>query len=1103
MQQYSVILQSLEHIISNESSKDQQIDELFQLLNVIAIEATKDDVISFTSLFSRLSYLSQKISLPKKEQFFLHHFRIKYERSSITDELLSNYVQLGQICLNNLIEYCWNNGQNIKSYNKQIIDKISQRSDKVKSFYPLLEVLILEIDLKAKEITFVQNDRPATKETAKFDIPHINELFTRNILNLEKIFGLPLASNFIDCEVNENNIFHPKAIVIDPDYLIDVTSVANNSYSDDKKIWLANTTKFLPKPSSKYILIGNVANYIMDRLVASKDITLNQIYQEVFKLYPIEFSKIEDVELSKIISNIKSHFNHLKRIISTELEQHNIYMENVYLEPSFFCRDYGLQGRLDLLHLEKEENNASIIELKSGSPFMANSYGISKSHYIQTILYDMIISSVYGGKVNTKNFILYSKLDKDNLKYAPKTKHQLYETLKVRNDLISMERAFAKSPQMVENMVDTLRTSTFSDVKGFKWDELKQLEKVYQSAAKIERSYFNHFVYFVANEALLAKLGEHGVQNSNGLASLWLETQKEKEDQFRIFNHLRILTNQSDQEVPIIVFKRSQYTVELSSFRKGDIAVLYPNHFKTKNILRNQIFKCSILSIGKEDIQVRLRSSQYNQQIFKDTEFWNLEPDTLGNSFTQMNRGLFSFLNSPEDKKQVLLGLQRPNSYDQIIDIEVEESMTPEQKSIVYKAFASKDYFLIWGPPGTGKTSVVLKNLVASLYKYTSESILLLAYTNRAVDEICEALNNAELQDNYIRLGSRFSIGDEHRSTLLFEKIEDKKNRNEIKSLLQKNRIFVSTVSSINGKLEILDLIQVDTVIVDEASQILEPMLIGLLPKFNRFIMIGDHKQLPAVVVQKEKKSIIDDKELNSIDIKDMRMSLFERLFQRCKSQNWTNAWSILSHQGRMHKDIMRPVNDLFYEKKLKLIPSLKRLDKPFKLASAIHSSTSPLFTERLIYVPTETDSNLNWKTNQHEADVVGYIIDQIKKSTSNSDSSEEDLSIGIITPYRAQIALLKQTIEDDQISIDTVERYQGGARDIIIISLCTNRISQLESLISLSSEGIDRKLNVALTRAKEQIILIGNQNILLNDSTYKQLLDYFSLWELKLESSQ
>jgi DNA replication ATP-dependent helicase Dna2 len=107
-------------------------------------------------------------------------------------------------------------------------------------------------------------------------------------------------------------------------------------------------------------------------------------------------------------------------------------------------------------------------------------------------------------------------------------------------------------------------------------------------------------------------------------------------------------------------------------------------------------------------------------------------------------------------------------------------------------------------------------------------------------------------------------------------------------------------------------------------------------------------------------------------------------------------------------------------------------------------------------------------------------------------------LSIGIITPYRAQIAQIQSTLKAKQldvtkITVDTVERYQG-ARDIILISLCTNDVSQLSSLISLSEEGVDRKLNVALTRARKHLIVIGNVEILSQSEIYKWFIDEYRI---------
>ena len=92
--------------------------------------------------------------------------------------------------------------------------------------------------------------------------------------------------------------------------------------------------------------------------------------------------------------------------------------------------------------------------------------------------------------------------------------------------------------------------------------------------------------------------------------------------------------------------------------------------------------------------------------------------------------------------------------------------------------------------------------------------------------------------------------------------------------------------------------------------------------------------------------------------------------------------------------------------------------------------------------------------------------------------------SIGIITPYRAQIAqirqqLLAENIDVESLTIDTVERYQGGARDIILISLCTNNFAQLDALVSMSEEGVDRKLNVALTRARKHLVILGQSRII------------------------
>ena len=143
----------------------------------------------------------------------------------------------------------------------------------------------------------------------------------------------------------------------------------------------------------------------------------------------------------------------------------------------------------------------------------------------------------------------------------------------------------------------------------------------------------------------------------------------------------------------------------------------------------------------------------------------------------------------------------------------------------------------------------------------------------------------------------------------------------------------------------------------------------------------------------------------------------------------------------------------------------------------------------------TDVDIESNsLKINQSEAQACKLILEGILLSGSEN-SSQQDLSLGIITPYRAQIACIRQVISTidhpiiADITIDTVERYQGSARDVIILSTCVNYPFQLRSLQSLSDQGIDRKLNVAFTRAREQFILVGNRDILSQSNSYRHLI--------------
>jgi DNA replication ATP-dependent helicase Dna2 len=510
--------------------------------------------------------------------------------------------------------------------------------------------------------------------------------------------------------------------------------------------------------------------------------------------------------------------------------------------------------------------------------------------------------------------------------------------------------------------------------------------------------------------------------------------------------------------------------------------------------------------MNREEIKVQLRFPQFNAAILEEETFWNIEHDLLDSGFTTMYRGLFEFAQAPKYRRDWLLGITPPTAVSENKATTHPENtdLTKEQQRIFQKIIHSKDYFLLWGPPGTGKTSQLLKHLVKHWFENSDENILLLAYTNRAVDEMCEAIESigGNIKEKYFRIGGAHATAPAFRKQLIETKLGITASRKELLEWIQSHRIVIATVSTLLGKLELLDLKKFSHVLIDEASQILEPMLVGLLPRFEHFVLIGDHRQLPAVVVQDKKDTVVKDADLVKIDIKDLSDSLFERLYRACQAKNWHWAFDRLSHQGRMHTEIMDFPNLHFYNGLLRILPDEISFSRTQKEQLNYQLPPNPTYIEqrlvkqRLLFFSTPAGVPTH-KINRHEATLVGNLLSSFKRIYETSNLGLLPEKVGIITPYRAQIAQIRAVItqlpfDTEGITIDTVERYQGGARDIIILSLCTNSITQIDTLVSLSEEGIDRKLNVALTRARQHLVVIGNDTILKQNAVYKDLIEKY-----------
>uniref|UniRef100_UPI003FEED064 DEAD/DEAH box helicase n=1 Tax=Prevotella sp. TaxID=59823 RepID=UPI003FEED064 len=568
----------------------------------------------------------------------------------------------------------------------------------------------------------------------------------------------------------------------------------------------------------------------------------------------------------------------------------------------------------------------------------------------------------------------------------------------------------------------------------------------------------------------------------------------------------------------------------LPNFRIGDMVYLYTYKLKEEPDVRKAIlYKGVLQEIHSDEIVVHLTDGQQNADIFEMNLPYAIEHGTSDASTGGSIRNLHQFICAPKEKRDLLLGQRAPQRdasltltrhYDDVLD------------DIILRAKQAQDYFLLVGPPGTGKTSRALKFMVEEALndgtgmptaesiapggktsQQPASSILLMSYTNRAVDEICEMLVDSGIP--FLRLGSEYSCDERFRPYLIEKAISDCPKLEAIKQYIIGTRVIVGTTSMMTSKPFIFSLKHFKLAIIDESSQILEPNLIGLLSAVDKFILIGDYKQLPAVVQQSEQDSgiptindsqkggIIDMSILQDICLTNCRNSLFERLIHWEDYEERSEFIGILRRQGRMHPEIAEFPNRMFYRReKLEPVPCPHQLETELSYTLPSEDALDDLLKEhRMIFLPSKfcKEPNVSDKINANEAAIVVDLLRRIHRFYGERFDAKK--TVGVIVPYRNQIAMVRKGIEKlgipelEKISIDTVERYQGSQRDVIIYSFTIQNIWQLDFLAgnSFVEDGaiIDRKLNVAITRARKQMIMTGNPEILRNNQIFSELMNY------------
>ena len=951
-------------------------------------------------------------------------------------------------------------------------------------------------------------------------------------------------------------VLKPEMLVLDPDFLIDITALCAciRPYGYSAYTHLLN--KFAPPARSAAIQLGNAANQFLDdcvnenrdleraktsenevfrlgsaereRFIQNRDLkradracpesagrerfTQNadgtaeaELYlrsmQNSFRISPLAWSTLPDIDRD-FFNRCEMQFHHIRQTVRNSFSAAGIDIRKteVELEPSFLCEALGLQGRMDLL----TRNADKLVELKSGKADEYPYRSPKDEHRLQMALYkEILYYNLDRRHEQVQSYLFYSRYP--GLYAVDVPRSHIRRAMALRNAILHIEHRLRRGESRA--LIDEL-TEERLNVNGrgdrlytrYLRPRMMEILTPLHGMRGAEADYFHRFLTFTAREQFRAKVGDDRADSPGGFSETWCCDTLTKQQNGNILTGLK-LHPVPDEEGAIV---------------RLDLKL--PEHMLLK-----------------------LSYKQRNAGVFHPDSLYAIEPGYMDATFNQAYSGLFSLLTAPRERKELLLGI-RPPATDPSVRLH-RHYLNEEIDRIVLKAKQARDYFLLVGPPGTGKTSVALKSMVEEfLSDSPQKTLLLMAYTNRAVDEICHTLSAINPAPEYIRIGQELNCAPDFRPRLMKHVIGDATSRKEIYEKLAPVRVFAGTISSLCSQTELFSLKVIDVAIIDEASQVLEPQLLPLLCAttavnrgdynlnrlaIGKFILIGDHKQLPAVVSQPREMSRVTEDSLQAIGLTDCRNSLFERLHRLSSLQGTKNIVEMLHRQGRMHPSICEFVNRNYYNGGLDAVP-LPHQQEPLAFGTRPDDDRWTAFVAgtRMAFISVQADEAEYYtkieskqeqtklaqglpnvgdssKSNKREAETVARLIHTLCQLYSRSGIPFSPCKqIGIIVPFRAQIAMIRKALAERHIpdtadiTIDTVERYQGSQRDIIIFSTTVSRPYQLSILsepVMTDGREIDRKLNVALTRARKQFFMTGNETLLRNCTAYRKFLDFLS----------
>ena len=570
-----------------------------------------------------------------------------------------------------------------------------------------------------------------------------------------------------------------------------------------------------------------------------------------------------------------------------------------------------------------------------------------------------------------------------------------------------------------------------------------------------------------------------------------------------------------------IELERTTHQDVFHQFRSGMPAVFFTNHDaqkdKIEGIISHQNGNKLKITIKDDELPEWSRDGKLGIDLLFDD-----------NSYDEMNDALktASDLHDKSPFIQVLTGQKSP-TFKQSTNYYLGKNLNESQSKAVDKILSANELAIVHGPPGTGKTTTLIQAIKA-LIKQENQKILVVAPSNTAVDLLSEKLSEEGL--NVLRVGNPARVSERLQRLTLEAKMAEhdylketkrlKKQAMEFKNMAHKykksfgkserdqrkalfdeahkimkevgnteqyiiddivSKTQVITATLVGANHYTIRNLEYNTVVIDEAGQALEPACWIPILKAKKVILAGDHCQLSPTIKSNEAA----------------KNGLNKTLLEKCIELH-PEAVTLLEEQYRMNSTIMGYSSSVFYEDKLKAHESVAK--------SLLFENDSPLLFIDTAGCGFEEKLEGTSSTNPDEAAFVFKHINLFVNELNTKYTTESFPSIAVISPYKQQINLLKTQFEHspdlqkykENISVNTIDSFQGQERDIVYISLTrSNDKGEIGFLSDI------RRMNVAMTRAKKKLVVIGDSATLGKHSFYANFIEYaekkggyMSAWE-------